>query len=103
MFRKSVSHGKVVKEVVVLLDGESITADEGEPVAAILLRHQPFISRHTPISGTPRAPFCMMGACFDCLVEIDGETSIRSCVARARGGMAITRQICRPNPHESVR
>lgn len=29
-------------------------------------------TRTTPVSKAPRTAFCMMGVCFDCLVDIDG-------------------------------
>lgn len=73
-------------------------AEEGESIAAILLRTAPFTSRATPITGAPRAPYCMMGVCFDCLVEVDGTTSTRSCLCYAREGMVVKRQLTRPDP-----
>jgi predicted molibdopterin-dependent oxidoreductase YjgC len=81
-----------------LLDGMPVEAEEGEPIAAILLRTAPFICRRTPVSGELRAPYCMMGACFDCLVTINGQTSVRSCLAHARDGMEIMRQLDMPDP-----
>ena len=43
--------------------------------------------------AAPRAPFCMMGACFECLVEIDGRANQRACQVRVRGGMRVRRQL----------
>ena len=48
--------------------------------------------RETPVNGSPRAPYCMMGVCFDCLAEIDGVPNRQSCVVAARPGMRIRRQ-----------
>ena len=31
-----------------------------------------------PVSGSERAPYCMMGVCFDCLAEIDGVPTARA-------------------------
>jgi sarcosine oxidase subunit alpha len=44
------------------------------------------------VSGAPRAAFCMMGACFDCLVTIDGVGSRQACMVPVRDGMAVTAQ-----------
>ena len=33
----------------------------------------------TPVEGCERAPYCMMGVCFDCLAEIDGVANRQSC------------------------
>ncbi|HEX7198692.1 MAG TPA: 2Fe-2S iron-sulfur cluster-binding protein, partial [Dongiaceae bacterium] len=49
--------------------------------------------RETPVDGSERAPYCMMGICFDCLAEIDGVPNRQSCMIEARPGMQIRRQI----------
>lgn len=61
--------------VALEFEGQPVTARAGDNVAAALLAAGHLTLRTTPVSGAPRAPFCMMGACFDCLVEIDGEAN----------------------------
>jgi len=96
MFRKIEPECAAPRQIAITIDEAVVAVEEGEPVAAILLRTPPFTSRTTPVSGAPRAPFCMMGACFECLVEIDGETSTRSCLVGAVEGMTVRRQLWRP-------
>lgn len=50
------------------------------------------VSRLTPSSGSPRAPYCMMGVCFDCLMEIDGTPNRQACLVPVREGMRINVQ-----------
>jgi len=102
MFRKLEPAELAGTPVTIVIDGVPLTAEEGEPVAAILLRTPPFTSRGTPVSGAARAPYCMMGACFECLVEIDGETSTRCCMKGAKEGMVVRRQLGRPDPMKAV-
>ncbi|MPW23224.1 (2Fe-2S)-binding protein [Paraburkholderia sp. CNPSo 3157] len=64
----------------------------GRSVAAALLAAGIARFRATPVSGAPRAPYCMMGACFECLVEIDGVPSRQSCMVTVRDGMRIRSQ-----------
>lgn len=64
----------------------------GRSVAAALLAAGIDRFRATPVSGAPRAPYCMMGACFECLVEIDGVPSRQSCMVTVRDGMRIRSQ-----------
>ncbi len=97
MFRKLDPTGGTIRQVTILVDGVAMVVDEGEPIAAVLLRTPPFTARTTAVGGAERAPYCLMGVCFDCLVEIDGETSTRSCLTRARAGMVVRRQSGRPN------
>jgi sarcosine oxidase subunit alpha len=49
--------------------------------------------RTTPVSGAPRAPYCMMGVCFDCLVTIDGVGNRQGCLVRVRDGMQVEIQL----------
>jgi predicted molibdopterin-dependent oxidoreductase YjgC len=74
------------------VDGEPVTASSGDSVAAALLAAGILACRTTPVSGAPRAPYCMMGVCFDCLVTIDGIGSRQACLARVRDGMRIETQ-----------
>jgi predicted molibdopterin-dependent oxidoreductase YjgC len=97
MFRKLDPDGVTIRPVMIWVDGVAMAVEDGEPIAAVILRIPPFTTRATPVSGAARAPYCMMGVCFECLVEIDGETSIRSCMTRARNGMMVRRQSTRPD------
>ena len=61
-------------------------------VAAALLASGVSRFRATPVLGAPRAPYCMMGACFECLVEIDGVPNRQSCMIEVKVGMRIRSQ-----------
>ncbi len=70
-------------------DGRELSARTGDTVAAALLSNATTAFRTTPVSGQPRAPFCMMGVCFDCLVEIDGVPNLQACMIEVREGMTV--------------
>jgi sarcosine oxidase subunit alpha len=73
-------------------DGAPLEAREGDTVAAAILAAGIASCRTTPVSGAPRAPYCMMGVCFDCLVVIDGVGNRQSCLVPVREGMAVETQ-----------
>lgn len=75
--------------VTITVDDAAILAYPGESVVAALLAAGATALRRTP-SGQPRGPFCNMGACFECLVTIDGAPSVRACSTPVREGMTIT-------------
>ena len=77
------------REVSITVDGVPVAAREGDSVAAALLGSGSLACRTTPVSGAPRAPFCMMGVCFDCLVTVDGIANVQGCMTRVRDGMRI--------------
>ncbi len=79
----------------IYLDGEPVEAERGETVAAVLLRQRSLAIRTTPVSESARAPYCMMGVCFDCLAIVDGAASTQSCLVTVRQGMRVERQLGR--------
>lgn len=78
--------------VTIAIDGKPVAAREGDTVAAAMLAAGVDRCRTTPVSGAPRAAYCMMGACFDCLVTIDGVGNRQGCGVRVREGMRIDMQ-----------
>ena len=78
--------------VAITVDGMAVTARTGDTVAAALLVAGIDHCRTTPVSGAPRAPYCLMGVCFDCLVTIDGVGSRQGCLVPVRQGMRVETQ-----------
>jgi len=78
--------------VTVYVDGTPVQANAIESAAAAVLRSGLTPTRTTPASGEPRAPYCMMGVCFECLMSIDGIPSRQACLVPVREGMRIDRQ-----------
>ncbi|MGH7086874.1 MAG: FAD-dependent oxidoreductase, partial [Acetobacteraceae bacterium] len=70
-------------------EGEEIAAIAGETVAAALSAAGHLAFRLTR-SGRPRGLHCGIGACFDCLVTIDGRAAERACLVAARPGMEVS-------------
>jgi hypothetical protein len=91
MFRK-LHEPRPARKLVVYIDGEPVDAEEGETVAAVILRQRPLWSRTTPVTQARRAPYCMMGVCFDCLAIVDGVASVQTCLTEVRPEMHIERQ-----------
>lgn len=73
-------------------EGRAIPARAGEPLAAALLAAGVTGFRTTPVSGAERGPLCLMGACFDCLVELDGRANVQACMVPVRDGLSARRQ-----------
>jgi len=70
-------------------DGQVIPALAGETVAAALSAAGIVAFRQTP-GGAPRGLHCGMGACFDCVVTIDGRTGQRACLAKVADGIQVS-------------
>jgi 2Fe-2S iron-sulfur cluster protein len=91
MFRKL--HDPGVAAVTIYIDGAPVSAEAGESLAAVLLRQAEIWSRTTPVTQGKRAPYCLMGVCFDCLAEVDGVASVQTCLMPVRDGMRVARQL----------
>jgi len=74
------------------LDGEEIQVPAGYTVAAAILIQQRRHNRTSPVSGSRRGPYCLMGGCFECLVEIDGIANQQACMTEVREGMSVAAQ-----------
>lgn len=91
MFRRSkeAQAGEVVRFT---FEGRVIEARMGDSVAAALIAAGVPSFRDSPVSGVPRAPYCMMGVCFECLIEVDGMPNRQACMITVGPEMAVTRQ-----------
>jgi hypothetical protein len=78
--------------ISVEFNGRTLTVPGQGSVAAALLAAGVSRFRSTPVSGAPRAPYCMMGVCFECLLEIDGVANAQACLVTVQPGMKIRSQ-----------
>lgn len=79
------------ERVEIRIDETRLEVPAGVSVAAAMLLAAQLPTRYSAISGAARAPFCLMGICFECLVNIDGAGAQRACQVEVRAGMRIRR------------
>jgi predicted molibdopterin-dependent oxidoreductase YjgC len=73
-------------------DGRPVPARDGDSVASALLASGIQVTRETPVSGAPRGPWCMMGACFECVAIVEGRRGVRTCMTPAAEGLRVATQ-----------
>ena len=78
--------------VTVSVNGIAISVPSLFTAASAVLSVGMEATRSTPISAAPRAPYCMMGICFECLMEIDGVPNQQACLIPVAEGMRINFQ-----------
>jgi D-hydroxyproline dehydrogenase subunit gamma len=86
MFRRLREDGV---RITLRVDGHTIEARAGDSVAAAMLAAGMIRTRVTAGLEAPRGPHCLIGACFDCLVSIDGVGNRRACMVEAADGMDV--------------
>lgn len=79
--------------VTVYVDGKPVSVAANESAAAAAIQAGLGFTRTSPITSEQRAPYCMMGVCFECLMVIDGTPSRQACMVKVRPGMRIDRQL----------
>lgn len=79
-------------EFTIRFDGSEIGCRPGWTVGAALTAAGVRSWRSTRREGRPRGLFCGIGVCFDCLVTVNGQPSVRACLAPARPGDVVRTQ-----------
>ena len=85
-------HKSQDKELTIWFEGNPVQVQEGETVAAALLIAGVKYLRNAQVSAKPRMPYCWMGVCCECFLEIDGEKNQQSCLITVKDGMHVRRQ-----------
>ena len=80
------------KTVTFPLDGKEMQGCEGEPIAAALKAAGVMVHRHTLKNDAPRGIFCAIGRCTDCVMIVDGQPNVRTCVTPLHAGMKVQTQ-----------
>ena len=79
-------------KVEITVDGQPLRTFQGENLAAALLAAGRRICRTTRRRREPRGVYCGIGICFDCLITVDGQPSVRACQTPVRAGMRVDTQ-----------
>ena len=77
------------RHIAFQFDTTPISALEGETIAAALSAAG-IVAFRRAASGAPRGLYCGMGACFDCVVTVDGRIGQRACMTKVADGMVVT-------------
>ena len=85
------------KEITFKFESQSIKCFSGMTVASALLASGEIIFRISAQSNSGRGPYCLMGICFECLVEIDGCPNRQACMIQVENDMVIKRQAGSPS------
>lgn len=86
--------------VRISFEGKAMDVPAGISVAAAVLGHaHPHGTCRNGADGSERNPFCLMGVCFECMMEINGQPNVQSCLVAVEEGMVVARQ---PEPEEKL-
>lgn len=87
MFRRLSTSQTVVR---FQFEGVELEGVEGDSVAAALLANGYVAIGANPGSGERRGPYCLMGSCYECTVEIE-QTAVQACQVSVTDGLVVRR------------
>lgn len=79
--------------VGVVIDGESVIVRSGQTVAAALIGRGQVSWRRTRFGDKPRGVLCGIGACFDCLISVNGRANVRACMVWVEDGDIVVTEV----------
>lgn len=79
--------------ISLMVDQREVSAYTGETLATVLLAQGITVFNRTQ-KGQPRGPYCNMGTCYECQVQMAAQGSnafiwVRTCMLAAEAGMSI--------------
>ena len=80
------------QKITFAFNGKSLEGYEGETIAAALHAAGVKVLSHSLEKHRPRGFYCAIGNCSACLMEVNGEANVRTCVEPLKEGMIIKTQ-----------
>lgn len=78
--------------VTFTFDGKPVKAQEGDTVAVALHDAGVRILSHSAEAHRPRGLYCAIGNCSSCMMVVDGEPNVKTCLTLVREGMRVETQ-----------
>ena len=88
--KKGIDRGKPFE---IEVDGEKITAYQGETIAAAFLAAGKKTCRRTKVKNQPRGIYCGMGICMGCAMIVNGKPNTMVCQTMATPDCEVQTQI----------
>lgn len=80
------------KQVTFSFDGKEMKGYEGESIAAALHAAGVMTHRYTAKQHKPRGVFCCIGRCTDCVMIVNGQPNVRTCITPLEEGISVETQ-----------
>lgn len=81
-----------VSYVNITVDGRPLRVRSDSMIAAALMAEGIRINRYTRKEHKPRGIFCGIGQCTDCVMVVNGQSNVRTCITKVKEGMVIETQ-----------
>ena len=83
---------KDIEWVNIVVNGMPMKAKKGEMILAALLAEGIIVNRYTTKRHKPRGLFCGIGQCTDCMMVVNGNPGVCTCITPVEEGMTVDTQ-----------
>lgn len=83
---------KKKKEIKFIFEGREMIAYEGDSIAAALIANNIRVFRTSSKLSRPRGLFCSIGKCASCLMVVNGNPNVMTCITPIEMNMDIKKQ-----------
>jgi succinate dehydrogenase/fumarate reductase-like Fe-S protein len=80
-----------IQEITIFFEGKEIPARMNEPIATALMNAGIKDFRYTKKKHIPRGVYCAIGRCTDCMMTVNGQANVRTCITRVEDRMVVER------------
>jgi len=80
------------KPITFTFDGRDISAFDNETIAVALHCAGVRVLSHSQ-KERPRGLYCAIGNCSACMMVVDGEANVKTCITMAQDGMVVESQV----------
>ena len=80
------------KPINFTFDGKPVPAYDSETIAVALHGAGVRTLSHS-LNHRPRGLYCAIGNCSACMMVVDGESNVKTCITLARDGMVVETQV----------
>lgn len=78
--------------VTFTMDGAKVSAFDNETIAVALHGAGIRTLSHSPVGNRNRGLYCAIGNCSSCLMVVNGEANVKTCITLVRDGMVVETQ-----------
>jgi len=79
------------RPVTFIFDGTSVSAFDNETIAVALHGAGVRVLSHSQ-NSRPRGLYCAIGNCSACMMVVDGQANVKTCITLVREGMVVETQ-----------
>lgn len=81
------------KKIKFIFNGKEVEGYEGDTIASALHALDVKVLGESHFKHRPRGFYCAIGNCSSCMMVVDGEPNVKTCITELKSGMVVEIQL----------